>query len=62
MYKYEISGYYFDGEERKRFEKEIEAPDKSVAMKIALGELMWESSEYFNDRPVKLDCIHYECL
>lgn len=62
MYRYEISGYYFDGDERKHFCEEVEAPDNIAAMKMVLGQIMLESSEHFNDAPVKLDVIHYECL
>lgn len=62
MYRYEISGYYFEGDERKHFQKEVEATDNIVAMKIVLGEIMWESGEYFNNKPVQLEFIHYECM
>ena len=62
MYRYEISGYYFEGDERKHFCEEVKAPDNIAAMKLVLGEIMLESSEHFNDAPVKLDVIHYECL
>ena len=62
MYLYEISGYYYEGAERKHFCKEVEAPDNIVAMQMVLGEIMWNSCEYFNDSTVKLDYIHYECL
>lgn len=62
MYRYEISGYYFDGADRKRFCEEVEAPDNIVAMQMVLGQIMWRSCEHFNNAPVKLDVIHYECL
>ena len=62
MYRYEISGYYFEGDERKHFCEEVEAPDNIVAMQMVLGEIMWKSGEYFNDAAVKLDHIHYEVL
>lgn len=60
MYKYLVSGFYFEGEERKHFESMIEACDEIIAMKIVLGEIMWKSSKYFNNKPVKLDCMHCE--
>ena len=62
MHLYEISGYYYEGTERKHFCKEVEAPDNIVAMQMVLGQIMWESGEYFNNKPVKLDTIHYEVL
>ena len=62
MYRYEISGYYFEGDERKHFNKEVEAHNNIVAMQMVLGQIMWESGEYFNNKPVKLDTIHYEVL
>lgn len=62
IYRYAISGYYFEGNERKHFYKEISAPDNITAMQMVLGEIMWQSSRHFNDAPVKLDCIHYECI
>lgn len=62
MYKYEISGYYFEYDEhavaeRKHFDFEIEAPDNIIAMQIALGRIMLNT-----ENAVKLDVIHYECL
>lgn len=57
MYKYEISGYYFEGNERKHFDFVIEAPDNIIAMQMALGKIMWNT-----ENAVKLDVIHYECL
>lgn len=70
MYKYEISGYYFEYggyhfdeldrlvvAERKHFDFEIEAPDNIIAMQIALGRIMLNTKN-----AVKLDVIHYECL
>ena len=62
MHLYEISGFYYEGAERKHFCKEVEAPDNIVAMQMVLGEIMWNSCEHFNDAAVKLDCMHYECL
>lgn len=62
MYRYEISGYYFEGDERKQFDEEVEAPNNIVAMQMVLGQIMLESVEHFNNKPVKLDTIHYECL
>lgn len=57
MYKYEISGYYFEDNERKHFDFEIEASDNVIAMQIALGKIMLNT-----ENAVKLDVIHYECL
>ena len=62
MYKYEISGYYFEYDEHvvaehKHFDFEIEAPDNIIAMQIALGRIMLNT-----ENAVKLDMIHYECL
>ena len=62
MYKYEISGYYFEYDEHavaehKHFDFEIEAPDNIIAMQIALGRIMLNT-----ENAVKLDVIHYECL
>lgn len=62
MYRYEISGYYFEGDERKHFDEEVEAPNNIVAMQMVLGQIMWESGEHLGNKPVKLDTIHYECL
>ena len=62
MYRYEISGFYYEGGERKHFCEEVEAPDNIVAMQMVLGEIMWKSGEYFNDAAVKLDHIHYAVL
>ena len=61
-YRYEISGYYFEGSERKHFCEEVDATDNIEAMKIVLGEIMWKSCEHFNNAPVKLDVIHYEVI
>lgn len=67
-YKYEISGYYYvvpannEGGDRVHFEKVIAAEDNMEAMKIALGEIMWNESLRHGDHFVKLDVIHYECL
>lgn len=60
MYKYEISGYYWEynnGITRKYFNEVIEAPDNITAMQIALGRIMLTTKS-----PIKLDVIHYECL
>lgn len=57
MYDYNISGYYFEGETRKRFDFDINAKDNIVAMEIALGRILLKAEE-----PVKLDVIHYEVL
>lgn len=62
MFKYEISGYYFEGDERKYFEEIVEASDNFIAMKIVLGNIMLKNSEHNNNNFVKLDVIHYECL
>ena len=62
MYLYEISVYYYEGDERKYFCKEVEAPNNIVAMQMVLGEIMWQSNKYFNDASVKLECMHYKCL
>lgn len=62
MYRYEISGYYFEGDERKHFDEEVEAPNNIAAMQMVLGQIMWESGEHLSNKPVKLDTIHYECL
>lgn len=62
MFKYEISGYYFEDNERKHFQEVVEASDNITAMKIVLGEIMWKSGKYFNNKPVKLDVIHYEVM
>ena len=60
MYKYEISGYYFSNNERKRFEEIVEAQDNIEAMKIVIGQIAWQESIAGNT--FKLDVIHYECL
>lgn len=71
MYKYEISGYYFEYggyhyfdeldrlviAERKHFDFEIEAPDNIIAMQMAFGKIVLNTKN-----AVKLDVIHYECL
>ena len=62
MYSYIITGYYFEGDDRKHFYKIVEAPDNIIAMQIVLGEIMWNSNKHFNNKPVKLDTIHYECV
>lgn len=62
MFKYEISGYYFEGNERKHFSEVVEASDNVIAMKIVLGNIMLNNSERNNNNFVKLDVIHYECL
>lgn len=62
MFKYEISGYYFEDNERKHFQEVVEASDNITAMKIVLGEIMWKSNKYFNNKSVKLDVIHYEVM
>lgn len=59
MYKYNISGYYFANEERKHFEKIVEAEDNFKAMQQVIGELAWHES--LEDKTFKLDVIHYEC-
>ena len=62
MYQYEISGTYFECGERKYFREEVWAQDNTVAMEIALGKIMWNSSKHFNNAMVKLENIHYECM
>ena len=68
MYKYEISGYYFEYDglvvaerqrcyKRKHFDFEIEASDNIIAMQYVLGSIMMNTKN-----PIKLDVIHYECL
>lgn len=57
MFKYEISGYYFEGDERKHFDEIVEASDNFIAMKIVLGNIM-----LYTKKPISLDVIHYECL
>ena len=60
MYKYQISGYYFAGEERKYFNEVIMAADNIEAMQIAIGTHAWNES--LEDNTFKLDVIHYDCL
>lgn len=60
MYRYQISGYYFEEGERKHFYEEVEATDNIEAMKIVLGDLMWKAG--LEDKAVRLDVIHYEVL
>lgn len=60
MYKYEISGYYWEYDNeitRRYFNEVIEAPDNITAMQIVLGRIMLTIKS-----PIKLDVIHYECL
>lgn len=59
MYKYQISGYYFAGEERKHFEDTIIASDNIEAMQIAIGKYAWQES--LEGNTFKLDVIHYDC-
>ena len=60
FYKYEISGYYFNGEGRIHFEEVVEATDNIEAMKIVIGGIAWKES--LNGNSFLLDTIHYECL
>lgn len=62
MYTYIVSGYYFENNERKHFSEEVKAPTNSVAVQIVLGKIMWNSHKYYNDAPVKLDCVHDELI
>lgn len=57
LHKYEISGWYIEGEVRKPFNYVIEAPDNLDAMQIACGRVLVNAEE-----PITLDCIHYEIL
>lgn len=57
MYKYEISGYYYEGVERMHFDFEIEAPDNIIAMQIACGQILMNANA-----PVTLELIHYEVM
>lgn len=57
LYKYEISGWYFEGELRKPFSFVIEAPHNIAAMEMACGRVLVNAEE-----PITLDCIHYEIL
>ena len=60
MYLYNIRGYYFADDERKRFEKELYARDNVSAMAEIIGYFAWyESTE---GKTFKLEVIHYECL
>lgn len=59
MYKYEISGDYFEYDdesvtaERKHFDFEVKAPDSTTAMQIALGRILLNT-----ENAVKLGVIH----
>lgn len=57
MYKYDISGYYYEGTKHIHFDFEIEAPDNVIAMQIACGQILMNA-----DAPVTLDLIHYEVM
>lgn len=59
MYKYQISGYYFAGKERKHFSEIIVATDNIEAMQIAIGKYAWQES--LEGNTFKLDVIHYDC-
>lgn len=62
MFKYEISGRYFEEEDKIHFSRTVEAPDNVTAMKIVLADIMLENSVCNENKFVKLDLIHYECL
>ena len=63
MYKYRITGYYYVGEEHKRFEEELWAEDNIKAMEQVIGKYAWkEALNYFSGRTFMLDVIHYNCL
>lgn len=61
MYKYEISGDYFEYDnestttECKHFDFEVKAPDSTTAMQIALGRIMLNTKN-----AVKLGMILYK--
>lgn len=57
MYKYDISGYYYEGAKLMRFDFEIEAPDNVIAMQIACGQILMNANA-----PVTLEFIHYEVM
>lgn len=57
MYKYDISGYYYEGTKRMHFDFEIEAPSSSTAMQIACGRILMNANA-----PVTLEFIHYEVM
>lgn len=58
LWEYQITGYYFADDERKRFEDIIMATDNIEAMQIAIGIHAW--AESLKGRTFKLDVIHYE--
>jgi hypothetical protein len=60
MFSYEISGYYFANDERKRFEEIVDARDNTEAMEMVIGAYAWKESLAGNT--FKLDTIHYEFL
>lgn len=67
MYRYEISGSYFEyndgfvNAEHKHFDFEIEASDSVTAMQIALGKIMLNTINTKN--AIKLDdTFIHECL
>lgn len=60
MYKYQVSGYYFAGQERKYFNEIITASDNTEAMQIVIGKHAWHES--LEGNTFKLDVIHYDCL
>ena len=59
IYNYQISGYYYAGNERKRFEEIVPARDNIEAMQIVIGKIAWHES--LEGNTFKLDVIHYEC-
>jgi len=60
MYEYEISGYYFAGEERKHFSELVKAVSNTVAMDMVVGRIAREVSR--EEKTFRLEFIHYEVL
>ena len=60
MYQYRITGYYYAGEEHKRFDEELWAENNSIAMERVIG--MYALMETLTGNPFVLDVIHYDCL
>lgn len=60
MYRYAISGGYFEEDTRRYFYEEVEATNNVDAIKIVLGDIAWKAS--LEGQRVMIDTVHYEVL
>lgn len=60
LFKFNVSGYYFAGNERKYFNNDVFATDEFTASEMVIGKYAWYES--INGNSLKIDCMHYEAI